>query len=278
MYKLSSLYQQNNQSLAGSYQRLATGKKFQSPSDDLVGFIRSANYKTQERDYANIKTNLTTWSGGLEVASTASGDAYKEISRLNDLVNLSNQTTDHSLQDAYNSEFQQHVTTLQNIVNTTVFQGKALLKPATDGSEVISFNLNPDASATMSIDMRITKGVGTYYATTADIITPLQAVDISSAGTRDIAGATTAVATATSWGQGVMSKASGYVNSMQSQANVLDTIVQNIKSVDSSISDINDAEEMTAYTSADIRSQSITAMIAQANISRRSILALFGMH
>ncbi|MBD3391661.1 MAG: flagellin, partial [Chitinivibrionales bacterium] len=57
--------------------------------------------------------------------------------------------------------------------------------------------------------------------------------------------------------------------------NVIDSTIQTYEAAQSAVEDIDEAEEMARYTEQDIRGQAAIAMMAQANVSRRAILALY---
>ena len=74
---------------------------------------------------------------------------------------------------------------------------------------------------------------------------------------------------------GFMAETSGLLLAVEAQINVTDTIVSNHEAAQSNIMEVDIAEELAEYTALDIKKQAGVAVIAQANISQRSMLTLF---
>jgi flagellin-like hook-associated protein FlgL len=72
------------------------------------------------------------------------------------------------------------------------------------------------------------------------------------------------------------STVSGYSGQLTSFQNINNTIIANQKSAESSILEVNQADELATYTALDIRSQSALALLAQSNLSARNVLVLYG--
>jgi flagellin-like hook-associated protein FlgL len=72
------------------------------------------------------------------------------------------------------------------------------------------------------------------------------------------------------------SAVSGYSGQLTSFQNINNTIIANQKSAESSILEVNQADELATYTALDIRSQSALALLAQSNLSSRNVLVLYG--
>jgi len=65
-------------------------------------------------------------------------------------------------------------------------------------------------------------------------------------------------------------------NRLEHTINNLSTAAENLTAAEARIRDVDMAKEMTAFTRAQILSQSGTAMLAQANIRPQSVLSLLG--
>ena len=70
---------------------------------------------------------------------------------------------------------------------------------------------------------------------------------------------------------------SAYSTGLQSPITITGSIMQNTQSVQSSITNIDQMQEMINYIQEDIRGQTSIAMMAQANVSQRAILFLYGL-
>jgi flagellin-like hook-associated protein FlgL len=71
-------------------------------------------------------------------------------------------------------------------------------------------------------------------------------------------------------------KVEGFSKQIDTFTNINNTIITNQKSAASSITDINEADELAQYNMLNIRQQGSVAMLAQANLSAQNMLMLYG--
>jgi flagellin len=129
-------------------------------------------------------------------------------------------------------------------------------------------DLIPDAAADGSQSMLIAPGKAIADADLT-ALTPGGGENIGDVGNH-ITAAITDVKT-------FLGNVSAYSVGLQSHLNITDSIMQNTQSAKSSITDTDQVQEMMNFTQQDILNQASMAMIAQANMSQRSILYLYGM-
>jgi len=262
-YSLAGIYNQNNSALSQTLLRLASGKNFQSPSDDLIGYFRSQDLEQQYQKYNQIKPDMQEWKTGLDTAATAGEEVNSSLQRMQELSKLY-PTADASAQASYTAEYNAIVSDLTSTISNTAFDGFKLLNSTTTIKKI---DITPDAT-TDAQRLLINPG----EAITAAHLTALTPGAGQNVGT--MGAAITDATTDVGMFQGNIA---AYAAGLQSHLNITDSIMQNTQSVKASITDIDQVKEMLTYTQEDIRSQISMAMMAQANVSQRSMLYLYGL-
>jgi flagellin len=266
---LGNIYTQNNALLSQSLQRLSTGKKINNPSDDLGGYTRAMDLKTSYDVYGSINQNLQDWKGAMDVASTAAGSINSSLQRMQELIDLSQTASTNDEKDADQAEFTQLAASIQTTRNSTNSNGAYLLKT---GSSLASIPLVPGSAApTLDINFTAPAISDTNLANLNDptkIKIGHTAPDY--AGTQSYLDAVTAdMAT-------YNAKVEGFSKQIDTFTNINNTIITNQKSAASSVTDINEADELAQYNMLNIRQQGSVAMLAQANLSAQNMLILYG--
>ena len=262
-YSLAGIYNQNNSALSQTLLRLASGKNFQSPSDDLIGYFRSQDLEQQYQKYNQIKPDMQEWKTGLDTAATAGEEVNSSLQRMQELSKLY-PTADASAQASYTAEYNTIVSDLTSTISNTAFDGFKLLNSTTTIKKI---DITPDAT-TDAQRLLINPGEAITVAHLT-ALTPGVGQNIGNMGAA-ITDATTDVGM-------FQGNIAAYATGLQSHLNITDSIMQNTQSVKASITDIDQVKEMLTYTQEDIRSQISMAMMAQANVSQRSMLYLYGL-
>ena len=206
---------------------------------------------------------MQDWSSAMDTAGSAGEEVNSSLERMQELSKLY-PSADSAAQASYTAEYNNIVSNLTATINNTAFDGFNLLNSTTTIQKI---DLVPDA-ANDSQRMLIDPGEA-ITAAHLSALTPGAGQNIGDVAT-NISDAITDVKT-------YQGNIAAYTTGLQSQLNITGSIMQNTQSVQSSITDIDDAQEMLNYAQEDIRSQISMAMIAQANVSQRSILYLYGM-
>jgi flagellin len=263
LYSIAGIYNQNNINLSQTLQRLASGKNFQSPSDDIIDYFRSQDLQQQYKKYNDIKPDMQEWQGAMDTASTGAVEVNSGLERMQELSKLY-KSADASTQAAYTSEYDNILSDLNTTIATTYQNGTSLLDstttlkkidivpdPVDDTQRLL---INPGEAVTAAHIAALTPGNGENIGDVGDHISDALA-DIKT----------------------FQGNISAYSTELQSHLNITDSIMQNTKSANSSITDIDQMQEMINYTQEDIRSQTSIAMMAQANVSQRALLYLYGL-
>jgi flagellin-like hook-associated protein FlgL len=253
LYSIAGIYNQNNINLSQTLQRLASGKNFQSPSDNIVDYFRSQDLEQQYQKYNDIKPDMQEWRGAMDIASTGAVEVCSGLERMKELSKLY-ASADVSTQAAYTSEYN----------NTTHQDGTSLLNSATTLKKI---DIVPDPiDDTQRLLINPGEAVTAAHITA---LTPDIGENIGDVGDH-ISDAINDVKT-------FQGNVAAYSTGLQSHLNITDSIMQNTRSAKSSITDIDQMQEIINYTQEDIRGQTSIAMMAQANVSPRALLYVYGL-
>jgi flagellin len=274
---IGNIYSQTRQQLSESLKKLASGLKINGPADDLGGYTRAMNLRTSYNSYENINQNITNWQGAMSTAQTAVTAISNNLQRMNELINLSQQSADAGQKEGYQAEFMQKAAEIQSIRNSTSYGSTFLLNNALNPAGTI--NLTPGSTAN-KIDITLNPAVTDAHLANLNSATYIE-IGSTNPDYGSAAAAYTAARTAVSAAQtdlnSFSSTVSGYSGQLTSFQNINNTIIANQKSAESSILEINQADELATYTALDVRSQSAIALLAQSNMSARNVLVLYGL-
>jgi flagellin len=260
--------------MSKSLERLSTGKKFQTPADNIGDYMHAQNLRIQGNGYTNILTGLSEWKGAMAVANSAAAEVSNALERMDELLNLSQQSSDNAQKDAYQVEFDQLYTRINTLVTKTNYESKSILN---DKTALATLYLNPDVSAASMLTIQFTnESIIPADLTGLKTTTNGGSLNLNStAVTADYTTARTAVTTAQTDLNNYIAQAASYSSALDSYYNVCSSAKTNLAGALSAVSDINDAEEIASYTAQSIQQQAAIAMLAQANMANRNVLALY---
>jgi len=245
-------------------QRLSTGKRINTSKDDPAG-IAIASRLTAE--YRGLDMAIRNSSDAQALINTAEG-AYTEITsllqRARELaVQGANDTNGANDRTALRTEMSQLLAEITNIGTNTKFAGTALL----NASQTFTFQIGSGTATEITVTMSdstatgLTSTLAIATSTALDTHTEFQAF----IGTID--GALATVGTA-------RGKLGAYSNRLDSVVRNLTNNSNAIKEGVGRIQDADYAAETTNLSKTQILQQAATAMLAQANAAKQSVLAL----
>lgn len=252
----------SNQALQKSLNRLSSGSKIVSPSDDAGGLAVSMKLSATAKRQGAVNTNLGNAISYLQTQDGAFKVASKVLDRIGELRMLHDDVTKSDSDKAnYNTEFLSLQDQLSAIATET-FNGVALFGSSTTGFTVYTTEDASTASAVTianNVDLASTaSGVG-QVATSA---TSLGTVVLD-----DIKQAIENVAT--------MRASNGAQQSRLTFASELLTVNKsNLEAANSRIVDVDVAAESTQLARWNTLVQAGTAMLSQANQSSQTALRL----
>ena len=258
----------NARAMETSMERLSTGKRINSASDDAAGLAIETRMTSQIR---GLQQGARGANDGIALLQTADG-AATEISdmlqRMRELAVQSRVGTMHA-DDISNldQEYTQLALEIDRVATDTTFNNKAIIgggagqidiSVGADEADVISFT-------TLSLELSTT---GVYGVSLDAMMTAGGALDVNENGV--IAKLDTAI-------KGIATQRAAYgatINRLEYAVDTINATVLNTQAARSQIVDADYASETTELARTQIISQASTAMLSQANQAAQSVLAL----
>lgn len=235
----------NNMATENSMRKLSSGLKISRAADDAAGLSIANKLRTQSRSLTQAASNAEQGNAMLQIAEGAASTIQRIIERQKELITQKASTGNNS---TVSGTLGTEIATLQvesaRILADADFQGASVF-----GS--LTFQVSDSSSnGTVTVNAALTLTSLSASSTLADADTALTAVN----------------STLANIGAG---------------QNVLDYTVQNLKSAvvnvraaESTIRDVDMAEEMANFTKNNILTQAAQAMLSQANQGSQSVLQL----
>jgi len=237
----------SNENLQKSLNRLSSGTKIVTPSDDAGGLAVSMKLSAAAKRSGAAVTNISNAVSFLQTQDGVMKVTGKILDRMGELSTLYADTTKNSSDIAnYSAEFEQLKSQLANLA-TEKFNGNALF-----GGSDLAIQTNQDGTQAVTL-------------TAVDLSTDCSSVDITTLST--ITDAIKAVATDRA-GNGAFQSVLGFASE------VLTVNKSNLEAANSRITDVDVASESTQLARWNILVQSGTAMLSQANQSAQIALKL----
>lgn len=253
--KLASVYASNTKALTDALKKLSTGKKFQSASEDLYGFIRSGKLANEISCYQKIRENLTEFKTYTSAAVKAGSTVYEDLTELKKLAERFAGTSDTRLKAEYESEFKSIKTQINKALSSASVDGKNLMQST---SAIASVELDPQGSGKLEMD---------FSKVTDSAIISSMTINGESI-TSDIDTQTDNMLT-------YLSEARAFDNIASQQLKLNWIIINNKETLRSLITDIDDASEMSNMIRLSMRQEASVAMIAQGNMIQGSLSMLY---
>lgn len=252
-----------NQALGTAMERLSTGKRINSASDDAAGLAIATTMTSQVR---GMSQGIRNANDGISMAQTAEGALAEVTNMLQRVRELAVQSASGSYQDTdrgyMNSEVAELQAQINSVLTDTEFNGNAVFS-TTAGTDV-SLTIQVGANNGDTITLTSSAIDGTNVSATALDVTT-QTLANTTIDNVDLALADVS-ATRASLGAGQ--------SRLESAVNNLTNNVTNLSDARSRIEDTDYSTETTALAKAQILSQASTAMLSQANQSQQNVLSL----
>jgi len=275
----SSLNAQNNLMKSGNvldtaYQRLSSGMRINSASDDAAGLQISNRLTSQVNGLNQAVRNA---NDGISLAQTAEGALDETTNMLQRMRTLAIQSANGSNTDEDRVALQQEVTQLATEINRvagdTTFGGQNLL----DGTYTGSFQVGADANQTISFSLSsantVQAGMGFNVSGLSSVVTSTSVSITSAANAQSIIGIVDDMIAAV---DSKRAELGAVQNRFSSTISNLSNISENVSAARSRIRDTDFAQETAALTSAQILQQASSSILAQANQRPQTALSLLG--
>jgi len=286
----------NERAMSQAMERLSTGQRINSASDDAAGLAISSRMTSQIN---GLNMAVRNANDAISMVQTADGAIVEVTSMLQRMRELAVQSASGTMgstdRTALDLEFEALDAEILRISQNTEWNGTKLLDGSLNASAASTFQVGANASQTISLTFAdlSTSGVSSTSDQTVDsLITTglLVGLDNSSIGSgtvgTDLDGldigtnATNATAAITAL-DFALDKVNSHratlgatINRLEYAADNLANVAQNTSASRSQILDADYASETTELARTQIIQQAATAMLSQANQQAQSVLAL----
>ncbi len=257
----------NQKALTSSYNKLSSGYRINSASDDAAGLAISESMKSQIRSYTVAERNA---ADGISMAQTAEGGLSEIHDVLGRMRELAMQGANGSLSEKDRNYLSTEFTSLQGeigrIQESTQFNGAKLISNETASTVTFQVGLNKNDNDQIGV---VTKGV--------DLSTVI-------GSSTTVAGATTgnaldSLATIDAAIAKVSEKRSSFgasVNKLGVASNNIQTMRLNISAANSRMVDVDVASETAVMARNSVLTQAGISVLAQANQLPQYAMNLIG--
>jgi flagellin len=265
----------NSERLAESVERISSGIRINSASDDAAGLAVSEALRS---DIRAMRQAIRNGNDGISMINVTEGALNEQASILIRLRELASQSSTGTVGSTERQTIQLEFNSLRNEVDrisqSTTFNGQGLVDGslassiASSNQIVLQIGINSSSNSQINLNSEMNLAAITSSALSIDTLS-----------LTSVAGALTALDSLNS-AINLISQGRGKVGAVQNRltrtiAN-LGVAVENLQAAESSIRDADIAEEIAALTRNQILVQSATAMVGQANLIPQSILQLLG--
>ena len=255
----------NERAMSTAMERLSTGKRINSASDDAAGLAIASRMSSQVKGLEQAARNANDAISMTQTVEGAGKEILNILTRMKELaVQAGSGTYSDTDRDAMDLEYQQLEAEILRIETNTKWNGQALL----DGADTVAVQIGAGSSQTMSLSF----GDWTTTANSGVFSVALTSYDLQSAS--NAATAMTNLDTAITKASEELAKYGSYTNRLEYAADNLSNIAANTDASRSRIEDADYAKETSELAKTQIIAQAGTAMLAQANQIKQTVLAL----
>jgi flagellin len=266
----SNALARNERAMSTAMERLSTGKRINSAGDDAAGLAISARMASQVRGLEQAARNANDGISMLQTVEGAGKEIVNILTRMKELaIQASTGTvsqTDRTALDAEYTELELEITRIQENTkwNTMALMDGGLssvvlqigdVNGATTTVAIKDWNLAGETGASETFGVDVSGSIAGADGTAAQALIP----------TLD-----TAITNATA----ELAKYGAYINRLESTSDNLGNVAQNTDASRSRIEDADYAKETSELAKTQIIAQAGTAMLAQANQIKQTVLAL----
>ena len=275
----------NERAMNTAMERLSTGQRINSASDDAAGLAIASRMTSQIR---GLDTGIRNAADAISMISTADGaliEVTNMLQRMRELaLQASNGTTTEADRNYLNAEYQNLVSEIERISVNTEWNGRTILDGSANatGDSTVAFQVGANGGQTVAVDfgnISQDSGSGTTVFETFETSGTMTAGAFISAQTTAsaITTATAAITQIDSAITAVNSQRATFgaaMNQLTYAVDNLSNVRVNAEASRSRILDADYAAETSELARTQIISQAGTAMLAQANQLPQTVLSL----
>ena len=266
----------NERSMNTAMERLSTGQRINSASDDAAGLAIGSRMTSQIR---GLETGIRNANDAISMISTADGaliEVTNMLQRMRELaLQSANGTTTSADRNYLSSEYANLLTEIDRIAENTQWNGKTILNHTTTASSTFKYQVGANGGQTIAVDFGdMTNGGSGVFAglTTGShgVLTSTTTASAVSHGASAIGLIDTAI-TAVNSQRATFGAA---MNQLTYAVDNLSNVKVNSEAARSRILDTDYAQETSELARTQIIQQAGTAMLAQANQLPQTVLSL----
>ena len=275
----------NERAMNTAMERLSTGQRINSASDDAAGLAIGSRMTSQIR---GLETGIRNAADAISMISTADGaliEVTNMLQRMRELaLQASNGTTTEADRNYLNAEYQNLVSEIERIAVNTQWNGRAILDGSANatGDSTVAFQVGANGGQTIAVNFgNISQDSGsgaTVFETfeTSGTMTAGAFISAQTAASA-ITAATSAITAIDSAITAVNSQRATFgaaMNQLTYAVDNLSNVRVNAEASRSRIMDADYAVETSELARTQIIAQAGTAMLAQANQLPQTVLSL----
>ena len=243
-----------SQSISKAMERLSSGYRINRAGDDAAGLGISEKMRGQIRGLSQAQRNMQDGISLVQTAEANLDEVHSMLQRMRELaVQHANGTMSAANRAAIQSEVAQLASEIDRIGSQAQFNGITFL--AVNGTVTFQVGANDGQVITVpTISLNGALPANYYDLSAAGAISNLDAAIDAISATRSTFGAVQ--------------------NRLEHSVNAAAAYAENLVAAESRIRDVDMAEQMIEFTKLQVLQQAGTAMMAQANQSTQSVLAL----
>jgi len=259
----------NERSMTISMERLSTGQRINTAKDDAAGLAISLRMSGQIRGLEQAARNANDGISMVQTVEGASKEIMNMLVRMRELaVQAASETYSDDDRDALDLEYQALEAEITRIATATQWNASNRMDLAANADD-FDVQIGANASQTMSLEF--------LSWDVADAANTAYGVDMTGDSLQSAANANTAIGnldTAINGAAAEQAKYGSYISRLQHASDNLMNVAQNTAASRSRIADADYAKETTELARTQIIAQAGTAMLAQANQVKQTVLAL----
>ena len=259
-----------NSLLEKSLQRLTTGKRINSASDDVSGLAIADKLRTQSSSLSMSITNANNAKAMIKIADGAMKETSDSLDLIKTkLIKAASSTTSDEGRESIRKDIAKLLKSIDETAKNTTYNGMQLLAKA-DGSatDALNFQIGETSSSVVSTDGGVranSEGLG------LDALRDLAAngLTVSSAQTY-IDTMDTVISTLSGW----QSDFGSTQNALESRIRNMTTTVTNLNAARDQIMNLDFEQESSNFSKLQIQAQSGLFALSQANVIQQNVLRL----
>jgi flagellin len=259
----------NDMSISKSLEKLSSGLKINRAADNAAGLIVSEQLRAQLGGLQQAMDNTSQAISMVQTAEGAMDEMNTMLAKAKKLAlnSMSSATTDSAQAKANDNEFKNIVSSLIRIAKNTQYAQNGLLSGAFSAGKAVQLGAFGGQNVNVSIANIVSVLSGKLN------VTDLSSLSQASLASKALSGIESAITLITKQ-RGNLGAVQA--NTLETSLNSLRVSYENLKAAESTIRDVDFAEESANFTRNTILVQSATAMLAQANQLPQNVLKLLG--